>query len=159
MGASDLAMPQAKDSAGGSVMLPARSPDSVRKLSRKNLRAQKPTTNKGMVVMINPDRSQMSPWVLQTVWKNCAPALIPTQARKRVMPSSRKARLVLRGICQTRGPQCPNRPNRMAIMSGPPANPSRMADGMPGNAIGIKPTSTPRAIPANRGTNWVSWSS
>ena len=146
-GESLFAIDVAKANAGGSVIEPDSNPEILMKFIFPNFLQMTPMISRGAKVTTTPRPTHFSPSLVNTVSKNRSPANNPTQARKRMIPNSRSARLVLSGIFTISGPILPRRLKRIATSSGPPANPSRRGAGSQSSFAGNRPTKTPRAIP------------
>ena len=98
VGASEPAMLVAKVSAGGLVVLPARSPLKSIKFIFQTTRAKIQTAKRGRTVTNAPASIHLTPVALRIVAKNFGPASSPTAAKNNAMPKSRKAMLALSGM-------------------------------------------------------------
>ena len=133
-------------------MLPASTPERVRKLTLKSARAAAPTARMGSTVMAAPQAIQVRPGPTTRVSTKWPPAFRPTAERNSEMPTSRSTKLAESGRYQTSGPSLPRRATSSATSSGPPASPSLSGAGMPGSTKGQLPSATPATMPTNIGT-------
>ena len=101
----------------------------------------------GMIVIKKPVNTYIKPSPSTTVSQKCAPALTPTLARNSTKPISRSIILADVVVYVLSFMRCPNRPMRIAMISGPPAIPSFIGTGMPGIAKGMLPKRIPTMIP------------